>query len=121
MLGKGIDLLSARVLVLGLAFKENCPDFRNSKVVDIVRALEAYRMKVETHDPWVDGDAAREEYGIECISSPQSASYDAIVLAVAHREFVALGATGVRALGKPASVVFDVKSVMPAGAADGRL
>jgi len=121
MLGKGIDLLSARVLVLGLAFKENCPDFRNSKVVDIVRALEAYRMKVETHDPWVDGDAAREEYGIECIPSPQSASYDAIVLAVAHREFVALGANGVRALGKPASVVFDVKSVMPAGAADGRL
>ena len=76
---------------------------------------------MDTHDPWVDGDAARKEYGIECIPSPQPASYDAIVLAVAHREFVTLGTNGVRALGKPGCVVFDVKSVMPAGAADGRL
>jgi UDP-N-acetyl-D-galactosamine dehydrogenase len=121
VLGKGISVLNARVLVLGLAFKENCPDVRNSKVVDIVRAMESYRISVDTHDPWVDPQAARAEYGIECIAAPQPASYDAIVLAVAHREFVALGPQGLRALGKPGAVVFDVKSALPAGTADARL
>jgi UDP-N-acetyl-D-galactosamine dehydrogenase len=121
ILAKGISVLNARVLVLGLAFKENCPDVRNSKVVDIVRGLEAYRIRVDTHDPWVDPKAALAEYGIECLAKPPAGSYDAIVLAVAHREFVALGPSGVRALGRPGAVVFDVKSALPAGAADGRL
>jgi UDP-N-acetyl-D-galactosamine dehydrogenase len=121
ILGKGISVLNARVLVLGLAFKENCPDVRNSKVVDIVRGLESYRITVDTHDPWVDSHAALAEYGIECVPFPEKGSYDAIVLAVAHREFIELGPEGIRALGRRGSVVFDVKSALPAGSADGRL
>lgn len=121
VLAKGLEVLKARVLVLGLTFKENCPDVRNTKVVDIVHALESYGMQVDTHDPWADPHAAQEEYGIALTASPPKAHYDAIVLAVAHRQFVALGAAGVRAWGKPGGVLFDVKSVLPAGAADGRL
>jgi UDP-N-acetyl-D-glucosamine/UDP-N-acetyl-D-galactosamine dehydrogenase len=121
VLAKGLDVLKARVLVLGLTFKENCPDVRNTKVVDIVRALESYSMQVDTHDPWADPHAAQEEYGIALTPAPKAAQYDAIVLAVAHREFVALGAGGIRAWGKPGGVLFDVKSVLPAGSADGRL
>ena len=121
VLGKGINVLTARVLVMGLAFKENCPDVRNSKVVDIVRALEGFSMQVDTHDPWIDGQAALHEYGIECIGPPKQGAYDAIVVAVAHRQFVALGADGIRALGKPGCVVFDVKGILPAGTADDRL
>ena len=121
ILGKGISVLNARVLVLGLAFKENCPDVRNSKVVDIVRGLESYRITVDTHDPWIDPHAALAEYGIECVPLPEKGGYDAIVLAVAHRQFIELGSAGIKALGKSGAVVFDVKSVLPAGSADGRL
>ncbi|MEO7392391.1 MAG: nucleotide sugar dehydrogenase [Ramlibacter sp.] len=121
LLVKGMEVLGARVLVLGLTFKENCPDVRNSKVVDMVRALQAYRIQVDTHDPWADPHTAQEEYGIECMASPDPGSYDAVVLAVAHRQFVDLGASGIRAFGKPGAVVFDIKSMLPAGSADGRL
>jgi UDP-N-acetyl-D-galactosamine dehydrogenase len=121
ILGKGMSVLHARVLVLGLAFKENCPDVRNSKVVDIVHALESYRIEVDTHDPWVDPHSALHEYGIECVPVPAKGEYDAVVLAVAHRQFIELGAPGVKALGKPGAVVFDVKGALPAGSADGRL
>jgi UDP-N-acetyl-D-galactosamine dehydrogenase len=121
MVRKGINPVRARVLVLGLTFKENCTDVRNTRVVDIVHTLQGYNVDVDVHDPWVDGDEAKREYGIDLVHQPQPATYDAIVLAVAHREFAALGGVGVRALGKQDSVVYDVKHVLPRADVDGRL
>ena len=109
------------MLVLGLAFKENCPDLRNTRVIDVIDALADYGLKVDVHDPWVDGAEARHEYGLDLIDTPAPALYDAIVLAVGHREFAALGASGIRAYGKPGSVLFDVKSLLPREAVDERL
>jgi UDP-N-acetyl-D-galactosamine dehydrogenase len=108
--------------VLGLAFKENCPDIRNTKVVDIVRSLRAFNAQVDVYDPWIDVDEAEREYGLRCLRQmPEPGQYAAVVLAVAHREFIALGEKGVKALGISGAVVFDVKSVFPAGSVDGRL
>ena len=121
MVRKGINPVAARVLVLGLAFKENCPDLRNTRVVDILHALEGYGVAADVHDPWVRASEAMHEYGIEPIPQPAHGNYDAVVVAVGHREFVALGADGIRAFGKPLSVVYDVKYVLPRDAVDGRL
>ena len=106
----------------GLAFKENCPDLRNTRVVDIVNALVDYSATVDCYDPWTDRDEARREYGLDCLPElPALGTYDAIVLAVAHRDLLDLGAETIRALGKPQSILYDVKSVLPAGQMDGRL
>ena len=122
MVRKGINPVGARVLVLGLAFKENCPDLRNTRVVDIIETLRGYNCRVDVHDPWVDADEARHEYGLMPIDAPEQGAYDAVVLAVGHDEFRALGGEGVRGFGKPdASVVYDVKYVLPRDAVDGRL
>ena len=122
MVRKGINPVDARVLILGLAFKENCPDLRNTRVVDIVHALQGYNARVDVHDPWVDAAEARHEYGITPIAAPEQGAYDAVIVAVGHQQFCALGGQGVRALGKPeGSVVFDVKYVLPRDAVDGRL
>ena len=122
MLRKGINPVQARILILGLAFKENCPDLRNTRVVDIVRTLESYNAQVEVFDPWVDAAEAQHEYGLSPIAAPQQGAYDAIILAVGHDQFRALGGDGVRAFGKPdGSVVYDVKHVLPRNAVDGRL
>ena len=122
MLRKNIPVLRSKVLVLGLTFKENCPDLRNSKVVDIVHTLERYNTQVDVFDPWIDVEEARHEYGIECLKEmPGPGQYAAIVLAVSHREFAELGEAGIKALGQPGAVLYDVKSVFPLGAADGRL
>ena len=122
MLRKGINPVQARILILGLAFKENCPDLRNTRVVDIVRTLESYNAQVEVFDPWVDAAEAQHEYGLSPIAAPQQGAYDAIILAVGHDQFRALGGDGVRAFGKPdGSVVYDVKHVLPRKAVDGRL
>ncbi|HEU0152051.1 MAG TPA: Vi polysaccharide biosynthesis UDP-N-acetylglucosamine C-6 dehydrogenase TviB [Arenimonas sp.] len=121
MAGNGINPVGARVLVLGLAFKENCPDLRNTRVVDIIGELAGFQAKVDVYDPWVDAAEAEHEYGITPISAPKSGEYDAIVLAVGHAEFAKLGGQGVRALGKASSVVYDVKYVLPRDAVDGRL
>ncbi|WP_199099909.1 Vi polysaccharide biosynthesis UDP-N-acetylglucosamine C-6 dehydrogenase TviB [Dyella sp. ASV21] len=121
MVRKGINPVQARVLVLGLAFKENCPDLRNTRVVDIVQALRSYNAHVDVHDPWVSVPEAEHEYGLSPIGEPASASYDAVIIAVGHRQFVELGAQGIRAFGKPSSVVYDVKYVLPRDAVDGRL
>ena len=122
MLRKNISVLGSRILVLGLTFKENCPDLRNTKVVDIVKALRAYNAEVDVHDPWIDVAEAEHEYGLKCLAEmPAGAHYSAIVLAVGHEQFVALGADGIKALGQPGAVVYDVKSILPLGAADGRL
>ena len=114
MLRKGINPVAARILVLGLAFKENSPTLRNTRVVDIVHALEGYNARVDVFDPWVDATEAQHEYGLSLIGKPEEGAYDAIVLAVGHDQFRALGADGVRALGKPeASIVYGVKYVLP--------
>jgi UDP-N-acetyl-D-galactosamine dehydrogenase len=121
MVRRGINPVRARVLVLGLAFKENCPDLRNTRVVDIIEALEGYNVQVDVHDPWVDATEAREEYGISPIETIEHGAYDAIVVAVGHKQFAGWGAEGIRAFGKPGSVVYDVKYVLPRDAVDGRL
>ncbi|MDJ0940750.1 MAG: Vi polysaccharide biosynthesis UDP-N-acetylglucosamine C-6 dehydrogenase TviB [Woeseiaceae bacterium] len=121
MLSKGIQPLESRVLILGLAFKEDCPDVRNTKVVDIAAELQSYGAKVDIHDPWVDHSEALAEYGYELVEQPESGAYDVVVIAVAHRQFKALGADGIRAFGKPTSIVYDIKYVLPAGASDERL
>ena len=121
MTGRGINVVGARVLVLGLAFKEDCPDIRNTKVIDVVDALREYHVEVDVYDPWVDPHEACEEYGLEPISAPSEGAYDAVVLAVAHRQFIELGEHGIRAFLKPEHVLFDVKSVLPAHAVTARL
>jgi UDP-N-acetyl-D-galactosamine dehydrogenase len=121
MTKRRISMPDARVLVLGLAFKENCPDLRNTRVVDIVHHFEAFNVHVDVHDPWVDAEEAKHEYGIELTAQPQPGSYDAIVVAVAHRDFAALGTEGLRALGKPDAVLYDVKYILPKAQVDGRL
>ena len=121
MVRKGINPVQARILILGLAFKENCPDLRNTRVVDIVQALQGYNARVEVYDPWVDAAEARHEYGLAPIAAAEQGGYDAVVLAVGHDQFRALGGDGVRALGKPQSVIYDVKHVLPRAVVDGRL
>ncbi len=121
MVRKGINPVNARILLLGLAFKENCPDLRNTRVVDIIATLQGYNTNVEVHDPWVDAEAAEREYAVSLVAEPERGSYDAIILAVGHRQFVDMGIDGVRALGKPTSVVYDVKCVLPGDRVDGRL
>ncbi|HUH55013.1 MAG TPA: Vi polysaccharide biosynthesis UDP-N-acetylglucosamine C-6 dehydrogenase TviB [Rhodanobacter sp.] len=121
MVCKGINPVGARILLLGLAFKENCPDLRNTRVVDIVHALRGYNANVDVHDPWVSADEAEHEYGIRPVSEPQHGTYDAVVVTVGHKQFVALGETGIRAFGKPDMVLYDVKYVLPREAVDGRL
>ncbi|MGC1175145.1 Vi polysaccharide biosynthesis UDP-N-acetylglucosamine C-6 dehydrogenase TviB [Polaromonas sp.] len=122
MLRKNLPVLGGKVLVLGLTFKENCPDLRNTKVVDIVKALREYNTQVDIYDPWIDIKQAEHEYGLCCLAeAPQAAEYSAIVLAVGHHQFLALGAQGIKAFGIPNAVIYDVKSILPQGAADGRL
>jgi UDP-N-acetyl-D-galactosamine dehydrogenase len=121
MVRKGINPVQARVLVLGLAFKENCPDLRNTRVVDIVHALHGYNAHVDVHDPWVDPAEARHEYDLGMVAEPANGGYDAVIVAVGHRQYTELGADGIRRYGKPAAVLYDVKYVLPRDAVDGRL
>ena len=118
---RGTQANAAKVLVLGLAFKENCPDLRNTKVIDIVNELRSFNAQVEVHDPWVNARHARTEYGIDMLAKPAHGQYDAVILAVPHREFVAWGADGIRAMGKPGMVLFDVKRSLPRTEVDGCL
>jgi UDP-N-acetyl-D-galactosamine dehydrogenase len=121
MTQRRIHAAGADILVLGLAFKENCPDLRNTRVVDVVGEFKSYHANVDVYDPWVSADEARHEYGLDLVRELEPGKYDAVILAVAHDQFIALGADGIRALGKPGCVVFDVKQKLPRGAADDRL
>ncbi|WP_458071095.1 Vi polysaccharide biosynthesis UDP-N-acetylglucosamine C-6 dehydrogenase TviB [Rhodanobacter sp. BL-MT-08] len=121
MVCKGINPVRARILMLGLTFKENCPDLRNTRVLDIIDALATYNAKIDVFDPWVDATAARHEYGIDLIGEPSAGQYDAVIVAVGHQQFAALGAEGIRGFGKASSVLYDVKYVLPRDAVDGRL
>jgi UDP-N-acetyl-D-galactosamine dehydrogenase len=118
---KGLLNGDLRVLVLGFAFKENCPDHRNTKVASIVHHLCEFDIAADVYDPWVDADECEREYGIRPVQVLETGKYDGIILAVAHDELVAMGAEGIRALGKPGAAIYDVKSVLPADASDQRL
>lgn len=122
MIHKNIDLRTARVLVLGLTFKENTPDLRDTRVVDIVTELESFGITVDVHDPWVDATEAKHEYGININTDPPKATYDATILAVGHNTFRNLGAAGIRAYGKPDThVLYDLKSILAQNESDLRL
>ena len=122
MTKRRIQVEGARVLVLGLTFKENCPDIRNTRVVDILKELEEYNVNVDVYDPWVDAEEAKIEYGVSMMEELQNGVYDSILIAVAHREFKLMGAAGVRSLGKPdCHIVYDLKYIIESGGADLRL
>ena len=121
LLRKRIQVQGARVLVMGLTFKENCPDLRNTRVVDVVAELKDYGINVDVFDPWVDTAEAEHEYGITPIALPQTDAYNGIVLAVAHQEFLDMGLAEIRKLGREEYVLYDLKYVLPADQSDLRL
>ena len=121
MTKRRIQVDGAKVLVMGLTFKENCPDLRNTRVVDMIAELEDYNCDVDVYDPWTSIAGAQHEYGITPVSLPQVGTYDAVILAVAHYQFKEMGATGIRKLGKPNHVLYDLKYVLSIAEADLRL
>lgn len=121
MLRKKIHIEDSNVLILGLTFKENCPDIRNTRVVDIVKEFKEYGANVDVYDPWVNAQEAEHEYGIKPIAQPALGKYDAIVVAVSHNEFKSLGAEKIREFGRRDSVLYDIKCVLPKSQVDGRL
>ncbi|MGI9424894.1 MAG: nucleotide sugar dehydrogenase [Hyphomicrobiaceae bacterium] len=122
MMRRGFPVVGSRILIMGLSFKENCPDLRNSKVIDVIHGLREYQAQIEVWDPWVEPAEARHEFNLELeVGKPPDGRYDAVVLAVGHREFAELGAQTIRDLGCPNAVFFDVKGVFDKSESDGRL
>lgn len=121
MTKKRIHAVDAKVLIMGLTFKEDCPDLRNTRVTDIIDEFEEYQCQIDVYDPWVNPAEARHEYGISPIDKPAEGTYDAIIMAVSHREFREMGLDAVKAFGKQNCVIFDVKYLFPTDAVDGRL
>jgi len=119
MIHKNLPVNGAKVLVLGITFKENTPDIRNSRVIDVIRELESYKTRVDVYDPWADPAEVKREYGLDLVQDPYAAGpYDAVVLAVAHKEF---GDLDYERLRKPGGVIYDVKSFLPRHIVDKRL
>jgi len=121
MTQKRIAVVDAKILIMGLTFKEDCPDLRNTRVIDIIAEFKDYQCQIDVYDPWVSSAEAAHEYNITAIQTPENGHYDAIIMAVGHQQFKAMGLDGVKALGKENSVIFDVKYLYPADAVDGRL
>jgi UDP-N-acetyl-D-galactosamine dehydrogenase len=122
MTRRKLQVADSRILLLGFAFKEGCPDVRNTKVIDVVRELQSYHAQVDIYDPWIDVVEAEREYGVTPLAaSPSANTYDAIILAVAHPEFRQWTAADIHALGKPGHIFYDVKSVFAVNESDGRL
>ncbi|CAB1220548.1 Vi polysaccharide biosynthesis UDP-N-acetylglucosamine C-6 dehydrogenase TviB [Acinetobacter bouvetii] len=121
MLKKRIQVEDAKVLILGLSFKENCPDIRNTRIIDIVNELKEYHVNVDVYDPWVSAEEAEHEYGIRPVSTLTDNSYDAVILAVAHEQFKAMGVEKIRTLGKAQHVLYDLKYVLAQSESDLRL
>ena len=121
MLKKRIQIQGARVLLMGLSFKENCPDLRNTRVIDIVTELKEYGVYTDVFDPWVDPQEAKEEYGIDLVSEPKEGQYDGMIIAVAHDQFKKLGAQGIHRLGRESHVLYDLKYVLGRNESDLRL
>ena len=120
MLKNRLHIQGSRILILGLTFKENCPDIRNTRVIDIVKELQEYGASVELHDPWADAAEVKHEYGYDLVA-PIAGAYDAVILAVGHTRFRELGAAGIRSFGKAGAVVYDVKSILGKNECEGRL
>ena len=118
MLKRGIQVLNSNILILGFTFKENCPDVRNTKVIDIYEALKGYNLNITVYDPWANPDIVKHEYGIEVTNEFPEEKFDSVVLAVAHQQFAGINIEG---LSKTRSVVFDVKGFLPKKSVDGRL
>lgn len=122
MASKKVNVVDARILMLGLTFKENCPDLRNTRVIEMIDELsDTYNANVEVFDPWVDKEQAKAIYNLELIDKPEQGAYDAIIVAVSHSQFKELGLAGVKALGKPNHVLYDIKYLFPSDGVDGRL
>ena len=121
MLKKRIHVADAKILIMGLTFKENCPDLRNTRVIDMIEELDEYGANVDVYDPWVDKAEAQEEYGITPIDKPEPGQYDAIILAVSHKEFAQMGAEAIHKLGKENHVLYDIKYLLKTDEVDGRL
>jgi len=121
MTRKRIHVVDAKILIMGLTFKENCPDLRNTRVVDIIEAFDEYHADIDVYDPWVNPEEAQHEYNINPIGAPEPGKYDAVILAVSHEEFLEMGAEKIRALGKKDAILFDVKAILPKSLVDGRL
>ena len=121
MIKKRIHLVDANVLIMGLTFKENCPDLRNTRVIDLVEEFESFNCNVDVFDPWANQEEARREYGIKPIDRPINGKYDAILLAVAHDEFRELTSEQIRAYGKDNHVLYDIKYLLKVDEVDGRL
>jgi UDP-N-acetyl-D-galactosamine dehydrogenase len=118
---KQINIVGAKILVLGVTFKENCPDLRNTRVREIIDELRAYHAEVDVFDPRADPEECERECGVRPVVAPKDGRYDVVILAVAHDEFRGMGAAGIRKFAKPNAVIFDVKYVLPASESDGRL
>ncbi len=121
MIKNKIHVVGAKVLILGLTFKENCPDIRNTKIVDIREELLEYGIHVDSYDPWAPPSEVHHEYGFTPIATPTPGQYDAIIIAVAHHQFKTLGTAGIRAFAKPKAIVYDLKNILPKDDADLRL
>jgi len=121
MAKRSLPVTGARVLVLGLSFKENCPDLRNTRVIDVIKSLQSYSMTVDVHDPWVNRQEAQEELGVTLTDAPEAGVYDAILVAVGHHQFVEMGSSKIRAFGKSENFLYDLKSIFPATESDLRL
>ena len=121
MLKKGIHVDDANVLLMGLTFKENCPDLRNTKVIDIITELEEYNINIDIIDPWCSNQEAQEKYNLKLAKNPQPGHYDAVIIAVSHNEFKTMGCQKIHALGKPNHIIYDLKYVLEKDSVDMRL
>ena len=121
MTKKRIRVVDSNILVMGLTFKEDCPDIRNTRVVDVVQELSGFHCNIDVYDPWIDKEESTREYGITPVEQPEPGKYDAVIIAVAHHQFKAMGITAIRALGKKNHVLYDIKYILPAEKVDGRL
>jgi UDP-N-acetyl-D-galactosamine dehydrogenase len=121
MTRKRIQVVDSNILIMGFTFKENCPDVRNTRVVDLVKEFQIYHSQVNIWDPWADADEVKQEYGLDIIKEPRQGAYDAIILTVGHNEFRALTPEQFRALGKDNHALFDVKHLLPKDLVDARL
>ncbi len=121
MTQKKIHIVDSKILILGFTFKENCPDIRNTRVIDILNEFKNYHAHVDVYDPWINIDDAKEKYNVSFLDQLPTDKYDAIILAVNHQQFNTIDADTIHALGKNNHILFDVKNIFPKNEVDGRL
>ena len=121
MTKKRIQVVDSNILVMGLTFKEDCPDIRNTRVVDVVQELSGFHCNIDVYDPWIDKEESIRGFGITPVEQPEPGKYDAVIIAVAHHQFKSMGITAIRELGKKNHVIYDIKYILPSEKVDGRL